>query len=57
VGAQQPAQLERSPGLGRAPGQPIISVDTKKKELVGNFKDRGATWSRAAAAVNPPACH
>jgi hypothetical protein len=35
-----------------AAGQPIISVDTKKKELIGNFKNRGATWSRAAAAVN-----
>lgn len=27
-------------------GQPILSVDTKKKELVGNFKNAGATWSR-----------
>jgi len=35
-----------------AAGQPIISVDTKKKELVGNFKNGGATWSREAAAVN-----
>jgi hypothetical protein len=35
-----------------AAGQPIISVDTKKKELVGNFKNNGASWSRAAAAVN-----
>jgi hypothetical protein len=35
-----------------AAGQPIISVDTKKKELVGNFKNDGATWSREAAAVN-----
>jgi hypothetical protein len=24
--------------------QPIISVDTKKKELVGNFKNNGRTW-------------
>lgn len=35
-----------------AAGQPIISVDTKKKELVGNFKNGGATWSREATAVN-----
>jgi hypothetical protein len=35
-----------------AVGQPIISVDTKKKELVGNFKNGGATWSRKATAVN-----
>ena len=25
-------------------GQPVISVDTKKKELVGNFKNQGAEW-------------
>jgi hypothetical protein len=33
-------------------GQPIISVDTKKKELIGNFKNAGQTWSREAEAVN-----
>jgi Rhodopirellula transposase DDE domain len=25
-------------------GEPVISVDTKKKELVGNFKNAGRTW-------------
>jgi hypothetical protein len=25
-------------------GQPVISVDTKKKELVGNFKNAGKEW-------------
>jgi hypothetical protein len=25
-------------------GQPVISVDTKKKELVGNFKNGGWEW-------------
>jgi hypothetical protein len=25
-------------------GQPVISVDTKKKELVGNFKNAGREW-------------
>jgi len=25
-------------------GQPVISVDTKKKELVGDFKNTGAEW-------------
>ncbi len=25
-------------------GNPVISVDTKKKELVGNFKNGGAEW-------------
>jgi hypothetical protein len=33
-------------------GLPIISVDTKKKELVGNFKNGGRVWSREADAVN-----
>ena len=31
--------------------QPIISVDTKKKELVGNFKNPGRVWSRVPTAV------
>src|SRR5262249_12561647 len=33
--------------LGRAfqkRGQPVISVDTKKKELVGDFQNRGREW-------------
>lgn len=30
---------------------PIISVDTKKKELVGNFKNPGRVWSLEATAV------
>jgi len=25
---------------------PVISVDTKKKELVGNFKNSGASWNK-----------
>ncbi len=29
-----------------AQGMPIISVDSKKKELIGNFKNPGATWVR-----------
>ena len=33
-------------------GLPIISVDTKKKELVGNFKNNGAVWCSAPFAVN-----
>lgn len=30
----------------RAAGDPIISVDTKKKELIGLFKNPGKTWCR-----------
>ena len=27
-------------------GQPVISVDTKKKELIGNFENKGRQWRR-----------
>jgi len=30
--------------------QPVISVDTKKKELVGNFKNQGREWKRKGEA-------
>lgn len=33
-------------------GDPVISVDTKKKELIGNFKNPGQTWRRKAKIVN-----
>jgi hypothetical protein len=32
-------------------GWPVISVDTKKKEWIGRFKNPGRTWRRAAPAV------
>ena len=35
-----------------ADGSPVISVDTKKKELVGVFKNAGVAWSRQPVAVN-----
>jgi Rhodopirellula transposase DDE domain len=37
-----------------AANEPVISVDTKKKELVGNFKNNGREWRPKAApeAVN-----
>ena len=35
-----------------AAGHPIISVDAKKKELIGNFKNSGRAWCREAEAVN-----
>ena len=31
---------------------PIISVDTKNKELVGTFKNQGAKWDREPVLVN-----
>lgn len=33
-------------------GDPVISVDTKKKELIGNFKNNGAVWSKRPVLVN-----
>lgn len=35
-----------------AAGQPVISIDSKKKELVGNFANRGRGWCREAEVVN-----
>jgi len=32
-------------------GQPVISVDTKKKELVGNFRNGGREWRRCGKPV------
>ncbi len=31
--------------------QPVISVDTKKKELVGNFKNSGKTWRKKGCPI------
>jgi len=36
--------LNRQEVSFRASGDPVISVDTKKKELVGPFKNAGRTW-------------
>ena len=36
----------------RRTGDPRISVDTKKKELVGTFKNSGQTWREEAEQVN-----
>jgi hypothetical protein len=35
-----------------AAGWPVISIDTKKKELIGNFQNRGCPWCQEAEAVN-----
>ncbi len=53
-GAQHPdrnAQFEHINAKAQAcieVGIPVISVDTKKKELVGNFKNAGQEWHREA---------
>jgi hypothetical protein len=35
-----------------AQGLPVISIDTKKKELVGNFKNAGTAWNRNPVLTN-----
>src|SRR4029453_6078323 len=52
AGAQHPdrgAQFRYLNGQARAhlaAGQPVVSVDAKKKELVGRFANGGAEWQR-----------
>lgn len=36
----------------RVAGRPIISVDTKKKELIGDFRQAGQSWVREPIEVN-----
>lgn len=36
--------INRQEAKFRASGDPVISVDTKKKELVGAFQNKGRTW-------------
>ena len=45
--ADRDAQFQHSNRTGNAfeaKGQPVISVDCKKKELMGNFKNGGRAW-------------
>ena len=35
-----------------ARGLPVVSIDAKKKELVGNFKNGGATWRQTPELVS-----
>jgi hypothetical protein len=44
IRAQRTAHLERN--------QPVISVDTKKKELIGNFKNSGRVWCQVPEVVD-----
>ena len=44
--------LARVKQLFLAAGYPVISVDTKKKELVGNFLNPGRSWTVVAEKVN-----
>jgi hypothetical protein len=42
--------INREVSRALAQGQPVISVDTKKKELVGNFENKGRQWRSKLAA-------
>jgi hypothetical protein len=44
--------IRRIKKLFLAAGYPVISVDTKKKELIGNFLNRGRSWSHQPQQVN-----
>ena len=46
--------IRRVRKLFLASGRPVISVDTKKKELIGDFKNAGRTWAQTATIVNTP---
>ncbi len=43
--------INRAVKVAMAEGQPVVSVDTKKKELVGEFKNAGQDWQPAGAPL------
>ena len=49
---QQFNYIEAQRQAFQASGWPIISVDTKKKELIGNFKNAGQTWCQEPETVD-----
>jgi hypothetical protein len=58
AGASQPdrdrpcADIEQPKHALLAAGLPVLSVDTQKTELIGNFKNAGRSWCQAADDVN-----
>ena len=44
--------IEAQKRLFLSQGWPIVSLDGKKKELIGNFKNAGQSWCLEAEAVN-----
>jgi hypothetical protein len=49
---QQFVYLQQQRQAFQADGQPVLSVDTKKKEWVGHFKNAGRAWCQEAIDVN-----
>jgi hypothetical protein len=48
---QQFEYIREQQTVQQAKGQPVISVDTKKKELVGDFKNPGQVWCQTPEQV------
>lgn len=44
--------LRKMRSLFQRHGVPVISVDTKNSELIGNFRNKGSRWCAAADVVN-----
>lgn len=44
--------IQRTKAIFRNANQPMISVDAKKSELIGNFKNRGQRYCQKADVVN-----
>jgi hypothetical protein len=44
--------LRRQRRISQRAGNPVVSVDAKKKELIGQFKNPGRTWRRTPEEVN-----
>ena len=44
--------LRRQRRVFQRAGDPVVSVDAKKKELIGRFKNPGRTWRRTPQEVN-----
>jgi hypothetical protein len=44
--------LRRQRDIFERRGDPVLSVDAKKRELIGNFKNPGVKWERSATVVN-----
>lgn len=49
---QQFEYLRQQRAAHQAAKQPTLSLDTKKKELIGNFKNAGRIWTKHPEAVN-----
>lgn len=44
--------IHRQRTLFQKRGDPVVSVDAKKRELIGNFKNAGVKWGQSSTPVN-----